>query len=111
MEKTQIIQDVLALIQDLDRTFQADKVGTADEQRFQHNLTETTRLLSEARSVTNSELIAIEKFYRSTSFLVGLGDLRLSETSRQAWQAFDRYYYQTIREELKLYGGSAIAQV
>ncbi|WP_103093825.1 hypothetical protein [Streptococcus suis] len=45
MEKTQIIQDVLALIQDLNRAFQADKVGTADEQRFQHNLTETTRIL------------------------------------------------------------------
>jgi len=44
MEKTQIIQDVLALIQDLNRAFQADKVGTADEQRFQHNLTETTRI-------------------------------------------------------------------
>ncbi|WP_074412644.1 helicase BlpT [Streptococcus suis] len=111
MEKTQIIQDVLALIQDLNRAFQADKVGTADEQRFQHNLTETTRILSEAESVTNTELIAIEKFYRSTNFLVGLGDLRLSETSRQAWRAFDRYYYETIREELKLYGGSAIAQV
>lgn len=111
MEKTQIIQDVLALIQDLNRAFQADKVGTADEQRLQHNLIETTRILSEAESVTNSELIAIEKFYRSTSFLVGLGDLRLSKTSRQAWRAFDRYYYQTIREELKLYGGSAIAQV
>ncbi|WP_105142732.1 helicase BlpT, partial [Streptococcus suis] len=87
------------------------KRGTADEQRFQHNLTETTRILTEAKTVTNTELIAIEKFYRSTSFLVGLGNLRLSETSRQAWQAFDRYYYQTIREELKLYGGSAIAQV
>ncbi|WP_105131563.1 helicase BlpT, partial [Streptococcus suis] len=78
MEKTQIIQDVLALIQDLNQAFQADKVGTADEQRFQHNLTETTRILSEAKMVTNTELIAIEKFYRSTSFLVGLGDLRLS---------------------------------
>ncbi|MBO4108098.1 helicase BlpT [Streptococcus suis] len=111
MEKTRIIQDVLALIQDLDRAFQIEKIGTADEQRLQHNLTETTRILSEAKSVTNSELIAIEKFYRSTSFLVGLGDLRLGETSRQAWRAFDRYYYQTIREELKLYGGSAIAQV
>ncbi len=68
MEKTQIIQDVLALIQDLNQAFQADKVGATDEQRFQHNLTETTRILSEVRSVTNTELIAIEKFYRSTSF-------------------------------------------
>lgn len=49
MEKTQIIQDVLALIQDLNQAFQADKVGTADEQRFQHNLTETTRILTEAK--------------------------------------------------------------
>ncbi|HFH9837075.1 TPA: helicase BlpT [Streptococcus suis] len=111
MDTTHIIQDTLALIQDLNQAFQVDKVGTADEQRFQHNVTETIRILSEAKSVTNSELIAIEKFYRSTSFLVGLGDLRLSEKSRQAWKAFDRYYYQTIREELKLYGGSAIAQV
>ncbi|MFX3983359.1 helicase BlpT, partial [Streptococcus suis] len=77
--------------------------GTVDEQRLQHNLTETTRILSESESVNNTELIAIEKFYRSTSFLVGLGDLLLSETSRQAWRAFDRYYYESIREELKLY--------
>ncbi len=111
METAYILQDTLALIQDLNRTFQADKRGTADEQRLQHNLTETIRILTESKSVTNTELIAIEKFYRSSSFLIGLGDLRLSETSKQAWKSFDRYYYQTIREELKLYGGSAISQV
>ncbi|HFU4012379.1 TPA: helicase BlpT [Streptococcus suis] len=111
MEKTKIIQDSLALIQELDRAFQTEKIGTADEQRFQHNLTETISILSGIETVTNKELIAIEKFYRATSFLVGLGDVRLSQECRQAWKAFDRYYYQTIKEELKLYGGSAIAQV
>lgn len=111
MNKTKMISDSLALINELDRVFQADKQGTADQERFQYNLRETARILSNSQELTNDTIMALEKFYRATSFLVGLGDVRLSQASQQAWRAFDRFYYETIRDQLHLYGGSAISQV
>ena len=53
-------------------------------------------------------LIALEKFYQSSSLLIGLSTLALDERTYQAWRVYDAFHFESVKPALKLYGPSVV---
>lgn len=96
--------EAITLIMALNKAFQDCKVGRYEEIRLQEVINQTLNTLHQSKTVDNKLLIALEKFYQSVSFLVGITGLTLSEEAHQAWRSYDRWHYDNVKPNLHLYG-------
>ncbi len=78
MTDTNPIKTAQTLIADLNKAYQACKQATADDVRFQEQLNSILGFLAKAETVDNRVLIELEKFYQTSSLLMGA---RLNSTS------------------------------
>ena len=79
-----------------------------DTLRFRENLDQMLKGLRKARRVDNRLLIELEKFYQTTSLLIGLGGLALNEEAFQAWRAYDHWHYEVVKPQLQVYGPTVV---
>ena len=75
MTDTDPIKRAHTLITDLNKAYQVCKQATADDVRFQEQLDNILDFLSKTETVDNRFLIELEKFYQTSSLLLGLSAL------------------------------------
>ena len=103
MEDKALITEAHQLLSELNKSYQSCKQGTADDFRLQELLNSTLKELKKAETANNSILIDLEKFYQRTSFLIGLGSLKLNDQARTAWRNYDKFHYEHGKHLLTLY--------
>ena len=108
MTDTNPIKRAQALITELNKTYQVCKQATADDVRFQEQLDNILRFLSKTETVDNRFLIELEKFYQTSSLLLGLSALNPDGPTRAAWRAYDRFHSDQVKTKLSLYGPTLI---
>ena len=108
MTDTDPIKRAQTLITDLNKAYQACKQATADDVRFQEQLNSILGFLSKAETVDNRVLIELEKFYQTSSLLMGLSALDPDAPTRAAWRAYDRFHFDQVKTKLSLYGPTII---
>ena len=108
MTDTDPIKRAQALITDLNKAYQACKQVTADDVRFQEQLNSILGFLAKAETVDNRFLIELEKFYQTSSLLLGLSALNPDAPTRAAWRAYDRFHFDQVKTKLSLYGPTII---
>ena len=104
MTDTDPIKRAQTLITDLNKAYQACKQATADDVRFQEQLNSILGFLAKAETVDNRVLIELEKFYQTSSLLMGLSALDPDAPTRAAWRAYDRFHFDQVKTKLSLYG-------
>ena len=104
MTDTDPIKRAQTLITDLNKAYQACKQATADDVRFQEQLNSILGFLAKAETVDNRFLIELEKFYQTSSLLMGLSALDPDAPTRAAWRAYDRFHFDQVKTKLSLYG-------
>ena len=102
MTDTNPIKTAQALITELNKAYQVCKQATADDVRFQEQLDNILRFLSKAETVDNRFLIELEKFYQTSSLLMGLSSLNPDAPTRAAWRAYDRFHFDQVKTRLIL---------
>ena len=109
MTDTNPIKTAQTLIADLNKAYQACKQATAaDDVRFQEQLNSILGFLAKAETVDNRVLIELEKFYQTSSLLMGLSALNPDAPTRAAWRAYDRFHFDQVKTKLSLYGPTII---
>ena len=108
MPDTDPIKRAQTLITDLNKAYQACKQATADDVRFQEQLNSILGFLAKAETVDNRVLIELEKFYQTSSLLMGLSALDPDAPTRAAWRAYDRFHFDQVKTKLSLYGPTII---
>ena len=108
MTDTNPIKRAQTLITELNKAYQVCKQATADDVRFQEQLDNILRFLSKAERVDNRFLIELEKFYQTSSLLLGLSALNPDAPTRAAWRAYDRFHFDQVKTKLSLYGPTLI---
>ena len=108
MTDTDPIKRAQTLITDLNKAYQACKQATADDVRFQEQLNSILGFLAKAEAVDNRVLIELEKFYQTSSLLMGLSALDPDAPTRAAWRAYDRFHFDQVKTKLSLYGPTII---
>ena len=104
MTDTNPIKRAQALITELNKAYQVCKQATADDVRFQEQLDNILRFLSKTETVDNRFLIELEKFYQTSSLLMGLSALNPDAPTRAAWRAYNRFHFDQVKTKLSLYG-------
>ena len=108
MTDTDPIKRAQTLITELNKAYQVCKQATADDIRFQEQLDNILRFLSKTETVDNRFLIELEKFYQTSSLLMGLSALNPDAPTRAAWRAYDRFHFDQVKTKLNLYGPTLI---
>ena len=108
MTDTNPIKRAQTLITELNKAYQVCKQATADDVRFQEQLDNILRFLSKTETVDNRFLIELEKFYQTSSLLMGLSALNPDAPTRAAWRAYDRFHFDQVKTKLNLYGPTLI---
>ena len=108
MTDTNPIKRAQTLITELNKAYQVCKQATADDVRVQEQLDNILRFLSKTETVDNRFLIELEKFYQTSSLLMGLSALNLDAPTRAAWRAYDRFHFDQVKTKLSLYGPTII---
>ena len=96
------IKRAQTLITELNKAYQVCKKATADDVRFQEQLDNILRFLSKAETVDNRFLIELEKFYQTSSLLMGLSALNPDTPTRATWRAYDRFHFDQVKTRLIL---------
>ena len=108
MTDTDPIKTAQALITELNKAYQVCKQSTADDVHFQEQLNSILLFLSKTETVDNRFLIELEKFYQTSSLLLGLSALNPDAPTRAAWRAYDRFHFDQVKTKLSLYGPTII---
>lgn len=108
MTDTDPIKTAQTLITELNKAYQACKQATADDVRFQEQLNNILDFLSKTETVDNRFLIELEKFYQTSSLLLGLSTLNPDAPTRAAWRTYDRFHFDQVKTKLCLYGPTII---
>ena len=104
MTDTDPIKRAQTLITDLNKASHASKQPTADNARFQEQFTSILGFHPKGEPVDNRFLIELEKFYQTSSLLMGLSALNPDAPTRAAWRAYDRFHFDQVKTKLSLYG-------
>ncbi|MGT2771697.1 hypothetical protein [Streptococcus marimammalium] len=102
------LKQATTLINTLNQNFQNSKKGLGDEQKFQSNIDGIMRTIEKNKKIDNVILLELEKFYQTASLLVGIGQLKLEADAYQAWKSYDRFHFEYVKPNLKLYGPIAM---
>ncbi|RXX20073.1 helicase BlpT [Streptococcus oralis] len=108
MTVTDPIKKAQTLITELNKAYQVCKQATADDVRFQEQLDNILDFLSKTETVDNRFLIELEKFYQTSSLLLGLSALNPDAPTRAAWRAYDRFHFDQVKTKPSLYGPTII---
>lgn len=104
MNDQELIHAAIERLATLRNHFQKRKIASLDEMKFQDYLDRTLKQVKEAKKVANVLLIALEKFYQSSSMLIGLSSLKLDPETYQAWRDYDQFHFAHVKTQLRLYG-------
>ncbi|WP_438838477.1 helicase BlpT [Streptococcus pluranimalium] len=99
-----IIVQAKKLISEFHKSFARCQQSSPDYVRIQRNIREIQSTLERINKENNKSLIALEKFYQSTSLIIGLGAIKLDNETLDKWRSYDRFHFDNVKPKLKLYG-------
>lgn len=104
MTERRFIQEATQLLGSLMEDFQKKEIRSRGEIRFYECLEEVLRSLEKTKALDNRLLIALESFHKSASFLIGLSNLKLDQSTYQKWRAYDVFHMENVQPQLEIYG-------
>ena len=104
MAERSFIQEAAQLLGSLMEDFQKKTIQSSDEIRFYKCLAEILRSLEKTKALDNRLLIALERFHKRASFLIGLSSLKMDQSTYQKWRAYDAFHLEKIQPQLEIYG-------
>ena len=104
MAERSFIQEAAQLLGSLMEDFQKKTIQSSDEIRFYKCLAEILRSLEKTKALDNRLLIALERFHKRASFLIGLSSLKMDQSTYQKWRAYDAFHMEKIQPQLEIYG-------
>ena len=104
MTEKSFIQEATQLLGSLMEDFQKKAIRSRDEILFYECLVEILKSLEKTKALDNRPLIALERFHKSASFLIGLSSLKLDQSTYQKWRAYDAFHLEKIQPQLEIYG-------
>ncbi|KJU97852.1 hypothetical protein [Streptococcus gordonii] len=104
MTEKNFIQAATRLLSSLMEDFQKKAIRSRDEIRFYECFTEVLRSLEKTKDLDNRLLIALERFHKSASFLIGLSSLKLDQSTYQKWRTYDTFHIEKVQPQLEIYG-------
>ena len=104
MAERSFIQEAAQLLGSLMEDFQKKTIQSSDEIRFYKCLAEILRSLEKNKALDNRLLIALERFHKRASFLIGLSSLKMDQSTYQKWRAYDAFHMEKIQPQLEIYG-------
>ena len=104
MAERSFIQEAAQLLGSLREDFQKKTIQSSDEIRFYKCLAEILRSLEKTKALDNRLLIALERFHKRASFLIGLSSLKMDQSTYQKWRAYDAFHMEKIQPQLEIYG-------
>ena len=104
MAERSFIQEAAQLLGSLMEDFQKKTIQSSDEIRFYECLAEVLRNLEKTKALDNRLLIALERFHKRASFLIGLSSLKMDQSTYQKWRAYDAFHMEKIQPQLEIYG-------
>lgn len=104
MTEKNFIQAATRLLSSLMEDFQKKAIRSRDGIRFYECLTEVLRSLEKTKDLDNRLLIALERFHKSASFLIGLSSLKLDQSTYQKWRTYDTFHIEKVQPQLEIYG-------
>ena len=104
MAERSFIQEVAQLLGSLMEDFQKKAIRSRDEILFYECLVEILKSLEKTKALDNRLLIALKRFHKSASFLIGLSSLKLDQSTYQKWRTYDAFHIEKVQPQLKIYG-------
>ena len=104
MAERSFIQEGAQLLGSLMEDFQKKAIRSRDEIFFYECLVEVLKSLEKTKDLDNRLLIALERFHKRASFLIGLSSLKLDQSTYQKWRAYDAFHMEKIQPQLEIYG-------
>ena len=104
MTEKSFIQEATQLLGSLMEDFQKEAIRSRDEILFYECLVEILKSLEKTKALDNRPLIALERFHKSASFLIGLSSLKLDQPTYQKWRAYDTFHMEKVQPQLEIYG-------
>ena len=104
MAERSFIQEAAQLLGSLMEDFQKKTIQSSDEIRFYKCLAEILRSLEKTKALDNRLLIALERFHKRASFLIGLSSIKMDQSTYQKWRAYDAFHMEKIQPQLEIYG-------
>lgn len=104
MTERRFIQEATQLLGSLMEDFQKKAIRSRDEILFYECLVEILKSLEKTKALDNRPLIALERFHKSASFLIGLSGLKLDQSTYQKWRAYDAFHMEKVQPQLEIYG-------
>ena len=102
MTEKSFIQEATQLLGSLMEDFQKKAIRSRDEILFYECLVEI--LKEKTKALDNRPFIALERFHKSASFLIGLSGLKLDQSTYQKWRAYDAFHMEKVQPQLEIYG-------
>ena len=98
-------KDILTRLND---SVSKNGVTTNDEFRFREYLRDILIVVKKENKVNNRLLINLDRFYQSVCTLKGLGTLKFSEQQNIIWREYDKFVYDNVKSQLKVYSYSPV---
>ena len=104
MTEKSFIQEATQLLGSLMEDFQKKAIRSRDEILFYECLVEILKSLEKTKALDNRPFIALERFHKSASFLIGLSSLKLDQSTYQKWRTYDAFHIEKVQPQLQIYG-------
>lgn len=103
-----VIQNAIHLISSFSEEFEKNGIKSNSELKLKQYIDDTLKSLKNYHVVNNKVYITLEKFYQSSSMMIGLSNITLNTSAKNAWRNYDKFHYEYVKPNLKLYGNTLI---
>lgn len=106
MEDNLFLAEAKKIIVEFRLSVESNLPDSRDKQRILQLTDTLLATLSDKVKVTNKILIEMEKFYQSTSMIIGLSLSDLKSGIYDSWKTYDKFHFAYVKPNLKVYGNT-----
>lgn len=104
MEDKKFLETALQKISSFREAVLNDIPDSMDKRKLLGYIDEAILGLKSSKKVNNKILVKLEKFYQYSSMIIGLSTLKLDGVSYATWRDYDKFHFDNVKPNLKLYG-------
>ena len=104
MEDKKFLETALQKISSFREAVLNDIPDSIDKRKLLGYIDDAILGLKSSKRVDNKIFIKLEKFYQSSSMLIGLSTLKLEGVSYTTWRDYDKFHFDNVKPNLRLYG-------
>lgn len=104
MEDKKFLETALQKIANFREAILNDIPDSMDKRQLLGYIDDAILSLKNSKKADNKILVKLERFYQSSSMLIGLSTLRLEGVCYITWRDYDKFHFNNVKPNLKLYG-------